>query len=151
MSNLSRSVVTETSYLTLHYRLTVQNGDDIVSTFDENPATLQLGGGQLASFLEACLIGLHEDEQKVFSLSAEQAFGPRNSDMVQRVSRITLDNNSMDGAEYKIGDVVEFASPEGGQFAGVLREVDDESAVFDFNHPLAGQDLQFEVKIIGIM
>tara|TARA_R110001599_G_scaffold64023_3_gene178921 strand:- start:541756 stop:542211 length:456 start_codon:yes stop_codon:yes gene_type:complete len=151
MSNLSRSVVTETSYLTLHYRLAVQNGDDIVSTFDENPATLQLGSNQLASFLEACLIGLHEDEHQVFTLSAEQAFGPRNPDMFQRVSRITLDNNSMDGAEYKIGDVVEFASPEGGQFAGVLREVDDESAVFDFNHPLAGKDLQFEVKIIGIL
>lgn len=151
MTNTSRSVVTETSYLTLHYRLAAQNGDNIVSTFADSPATLQLGGGQLAAFLETCLIGLAEGAHQTFTLSAAQAFGPRNPDMFQRVSRITLDNNSMDGAEYAIGDLVEFAAPDGGQFAGVLREMDDETALFDFNHPLAGQDLQFEVKIIGIL
>lgn len=151
MTNLSRSIVAETSYLTLHYRLSAQSGDDIVSTFADTPATIQLGGGQLASFLEACLVGLDEGAHQVFSLSAEQAFGPRNPELFQRVSRVTLDNNSMDGAEYKIGDLVEFAAPDGGQFAGILRELDEESALFDFNHPLAGQDLQFEVKIIGIL
>lgn len=151
MTNLSRSVVAETSYLTLHYRLAAQEGGDIVSTFADSPATLQLGGGQLAPFLEACLVGLTEGAHQTFTLSAEQAFGPRNPDMFQRVSRITLDNNSMDGVAYAIGDLVEFAAPDGGQFAGVLRELDEESALFDFNHPLAGQDLQFEVKIIGIL
>jgi FKBP-type peptidyl-prolyl cis-trans isomerase SlpA len=151
MSNLSCPIVTANSYLTLHYRLAAQGGDDIVSTFADSPATLQLGGGQLASFLEACLIGLAEGAHQTFSLPAGQAFGPRNPDMFQRVSRITLDNNSMDSAAYRIGDLVEFAAPDGGQFAGVLRELDEESALFDFNHPLAGQDLQFEVKIIGIL
>jgi FKBP-type peptidyl-prolyl cis-trans isomerase SlpA len=67
------------------------------------------------------------------------------------VSRATLKENSQLGEEYSIGDLVEFAAPGGGRFAGVLREIDADGALFDFNHPLAGQPVKFEVKIIGIL
>jgi len=151
MSNLSHSVVTEAAYLTLHYRLASSDGVDMISTFNDNPATLQMGRGQLAPFLEACLIDLEEGSHKIFDLPHEKAFGPRNPDLVRRVSRKTLEENSAFGTEYKIGDLVDFAAPAGGRFAGVLREIDEEGALFDFNHPLAGQPVRFEVKIIGIL
>lgn len=151
MSNLPHPVVTESAYLTLHYRLASQDGEDIVSTFADNPATLQLGQGQLAPFLEQCLLGLEEGVHRIFELPPERAFGPRNPELLQRISRATLDDNSTLGEAYAIGDLVEFAAPGGGQFAGVLRELDGETALFDFNHPLAGQPLQFEVRIIGIL
>jgi FKBP-type peptidyl-prolyl cis-trans isomerase SlpA len=151
MPNSSLPVVTEASYLTLHYRLASQGGEDIVSTFKESPATLQFGMGQLAPFLENCLLGLPEGTHQTFDLPPEQAFGPRNPELIQRVSRATLRQNSQLGEEYRIGDLVEFAAPGGGQFAGVLREIDEQGAIFDFNHPLAGQSLKFEVKIIGIL
>ncbi|MGE5621679.1 MAG: FKBP-type peptidyl-prolyl cis-trans isomerase [Bacillota bacterium] len=151
MSNATVPVVTESAYLTLHYRLAAADGNDIVTTFNDNPATLQLGTGQLAPFLEACLLGLPEGAHRTFELAPEQAFGPRNPDLIQRVSRATLDENSAGGDEYAIGDLIEFSAPSGGRFAGVLRAIDDESALFDFNHPLAGQSVRFEVKIIGIL
>lgn len=151
MSTASSPVVTENAYLTLHYRLASQEGDSIVSTFEENPATLQFGHGQLAPFLEACLLGLTEGDHKVFELPPEQAFGPRNPELLQHISMATLRENSEFGEEYRIGDLVDFAAPGGGRFAGVLRELDGESALFDFNHPLAGQTVKFEVKIIGIL
>lgn len=151
MLNSSLPVVTEASYLTLHYRLASQEGADIVSTFKESPATLQFGMGQLAPFLETCLLGLPEGTHQTFDLSPEQAFGPRNPELIQRVSRATLRQNSPLGEEYRIGDLVDFAAPGGGRFAGVLREMDGQGALFDFNHPLAGQSLKFEVKIIGIL
>ncbi|MES2026289.1 MAG: FKBP-type peptidyl-prolyl cis-trans isomerase [Pseudomonadota bacterium] len=151
MSNLPHPVVTETAYLTLHYRLAAMDGEDIVSTFADNPATLQLGQGQLAPFLEACLIGLEEGVHQTFELPPERAFGPRNPELLQRLSVSVLDQNSVPGDDYSIGDLVKFAAPSGGQFAGVLREIDAETALFDFNHPLAGQSLKFEVKIIGIL
>jgi FKBP-type peptidyl-prolyl cis-trans isomerase SlpA len=150
MANLPRPVVTASAYLTLHYRLSSQDGVDIVSTFDESPATLQLGQGQLAPFLEACLVGLEEDAHRSFDLTPEQAFGPRNPELFQRVSRVTLDENA-DSEGYAVGDLIEFAAPNGGRFAGVLRELDEDGALFDFNHPLAGQPLRFEVRIIGIL
>jgi FKBP-type peptidyl-prolyl cis-trans isomerase SlpA len=151
MSKAIAPVVTEAAYLTLHYRLATVDGDDIVSTFKDNPATLTLGSGQLAPSLEACLLGLPEGAHQTFELPPEQAFGPRNPELIQRVSRATLKENSQLGEEYSIGDLVEFNAPGGGRFAGVLREIDAEGALFDFNHPLAGQPVKFEVKIIGIL
>jgi FKBP-type peptidyl-prolyl cis-trans isomerase SlpA len=151
MSSLPDSVVTEAAYLTLHYRLASADGVDIVSTFQDNPATLQLGTGQLAPFLEACLIGLPDGAHKTFDLPPEQAFGPRNPELIQRVSLATLEENSQTGESYAVGDLVDFAAPGGGRFAGVVREIDADGAWFDFNHPLAGQPLKFEVQIIGIL
>lgn len=151
MSNSPQSVVTEGAFLTLHYRLSSQDGRDIVTTFNDNPATLQLGSGQLVSALEACLIGLPEGAQQIFDLPAGTAFGPRNPELLQRVSLATLREHSDADEEYAIGDVVDFNAPGGGRFAGVLVELGDEDALFDFNHPLAGQPVKFEVRIIGIL
>ncbi|MGV3653165.1 MAG: FKBP-type peptidyl-prolyl cis-trans isomerase, partial [Noviherbaspirillum sp.] len=144
-------VVTEAAYLTLHYRLASMDGRDIVSTFEGTPATLQLGSGQLVPALEACLMGLPEGTHRSFDLPAGAAFGPRNPDLVQRVSRATLAEHSVEGEQYAVGDLVEFAAPGGGRFAGVLLEMRDDDALFDFNHPLAGQPVRFEVKLIGIL
>ncbi|MEO7493965.1 MAG: peptidylprolyl isomerase [Massilia sp.] len=151
MSNASVAVVTDSAYLTLHYRLATADGTDIVTTFGGNPATLMLGQGQLAPFLEACLLGMPEGTRQTFTLAPEQAFGARNPELVQTVSRATLDENSVPGADYKVGDLVDFAAPGGGRFAGVLRELGDTGALFDFNHPLAGQHLQFEVNLISVL
>lgn len=151
MSSSTVPVVNESAYLTLHYRLAGPDGADIITTFNENPATLQLGTGQLAPFLEACLLGLPEGTHRTFELSPEQAFGPRNPDLVQRVSRAALEKNSAVDEQYVVGDLVEFAAPSGGRFAGVVRAIDDDGALFDFNHPLAGKSVQFEVRIIGVL
>jgi FKBP-type peptidyl-prolyl cis-trans isomerase SlpA len=67
------------------------------------------------------------------------------------VSVATLKENSASGEQYVVGDLVDFAAPSGGRFAGVLRSVDEQGYIFDFNHPLAGQTLLFETKIIGIL
>ena len=144
-------VVTKSAYLTLHYRLASVGGTDIVTTFNGNPATLMLGQGQLAPFLEECLLGLPEGTHKTFELTPEQGFGARNQELVQPVTRATLDENSVPGADYKAGDLVDFAAPGGGRFAGILRELKEDYAMFDFNHPLAGQALVFEVKLISVL
>lgn len=149
MANLP--CVTETAYLTLHYRLATLDDTDIVSTFQGTPATLQLGQGQLAAPLEACLMGLEEGAHRIFTLEPEQAFGPRNAELVRWVPRTMLTEHSQEGMEYKIGDLLEFNAPSGGRFAGILRDFNEEQALFDFNHPLAGQSVKFEVKIIAIL
>jgi FKBP-type peptidyl-prolyl cis-trans isomerase SlpA len=151
MSNMQGRAVADSAYLTLHYRLVSESGTDIVSTFGDNPATLQIGSGQLAPFLEQCLIGLPEGAHEIFELPPEQAFGMRSAELIRAVSRATLEENSAKDEEYAVGDLVQFAAPGGGRFAGVLREMNEDGALFDFNHPLAGESLKFEVKIIGIL
>jgi len=140
------------SYLTLHYRLSLADGGaDVVNTFGANPATFQLGVGQMAEALERCLIGLAEGSRAVFDLEPGSAFGARSAELVQRVSRALLEQHGEPGTRYEPGDLVEFAAPEGGRFAGVLKEIDERSALFDFNHPLAGQRVRLEVQILGVL
>lgn len=144
-------VVTPDAYLTLHYRLVSSDGNEIISTFNDSPATLQLGSGQLAPELELALLGLAEGSHTMHELAPEKAFGPRNPDLIQQVSFVTLQENSVFGEKHVIGDLVEFSAPSGGRFAGILRAFNENGALFDFNHPLAGQTVTFEVKIIGIL
>lgn len=151
MSTTTPAVVTESAYLTLHYRLATQDGADLITTFAGNPATLMMGSGQLAPFLETCLLGLPEGTHQTFQLAPAQAFGERNPELVRDVSRATLDENSAPGADYQVGDLVDFAAPGGGRFAGVLRQFGEDAVTFDFNHPLAGQSLQFEVRLISVL
>ena len=151
MSTAQSPVVTQSAYLTLHYRLASMDGTDIVSTFSGTPATLMLGQGQLAPVLEELLLGLPEGTHKTFELEPGVGFGPRNPELVQKVSRATLEENSAPGVEYKVGDLVDFAAPGGGRFAGILRELREDGAIFDFNHPLAGQPLKFEVNLISVL
>ena len=151
MSEKTTLVVNSGAYLTLHYRLATLDGVDIISTFHESPATLLLGQGQLAPFLEQALLGLEDGSHTTQELAPEQAFGMRNPDLVQRVSLKTLRDNSASGEDFKIGDLIDFSAPSGGKFAGVIQELNEDSALFDFNHPLAGQRVLFEVKIIGIL
>jgi FKBP-type peptidyl-prolyl cis-trans isomerase SlpA len=128
-----------------------RSGDDVISTFGDRPATLTLGLGQLAEPLERCLLGLAEGGSASFELAPEQAFGPRNSDLLQRVSRRMLEANGEPGAAYSPGDLLDFAAPDGGRYAGVVKEVDAGGALLDFNHPLAGQPIRFDVHILGVL
>ena len=140
------------SYLTLHYKLSLADGSgDVVNTFGSNPATLQLGVGQMAELLERKLLGLNEGDHQVFELEPEHAFGPRNPELLQRVSRKMLSEHGGADTEYDPGDLVEFPTPDGQRFAGVLKEINEQWALFDFNHPLAGQRVRLEVQILGVL
>ncbi len=145
------------SFLTLHYRLTGPDGADLVNTFAGKPATLALGRGQLTPAIEARLLGLAEGAHEVLALDAGEAFGARNPQLVQRVKLALLHELGDPGARYQVGDVVQFPAPAGGSgyagqaFSGVVREDGGEWLLFDFNHPLAGQAVSFEVQLIGVM
>ena len=140
------------SFLTLHYRLSGPDGADVVSTFGDRPATLSLGSGQLAPAIESLLLGLPDGAHERFELPAGAAYGERNPDLLQRVKRSLLAELGDPDAEYAVGDVVDFPTPDGqARYAGVVREAGDDWLLFDFNHPLAGQPVRFEVQLLGVL
>jgi FKBP-type peptidyl-prolyl cis-trans isomerase SlpA len=140
------------SFLTLHYRLAGPDGGDLINTFNDKPATLSLGTGELAPAMEARLLGLPEGAHQSFELAPGEAFGERNPELLQRVKRALLDELGDPDERYSVGDVVQFPTPNGqGAYAGVVREVDGDVLVFDFNHPLAGRPVTFEVQLIGVL
>ena len=140
------------SFLTLHYRLAGPQGD-IINTFDDKPATLSLGAGVLTPALEQRLLGLAEGSRTVFEIPAGEAFGEHNPDMQQWVARKLLNELGDPMEKYAAGDVVQFPTPDGlSSYAGTVLEVAADGAVlFDFNHPLAGQPVRFEVQLIGVL
>lgn len=142
------------SHVTLHYRLAVlQSGAEreVISTLDGRPATLAIGGGQIARPLEERLIGLREGESAGFDLSPAQAFGERNPDLLQALSRAVFDAGAGPDANYAAGDVIELNLPDRGRLTGVLKSLDEERVLVDFNHPLAGLPLRFSVQVIGVL
>jgi FKBP-type peptidyl-prolyl cis-trans isomerase SlpA len=147
------------SFLTLHYRLAGPGGD-IINTFKDKPATLTLGTGELSPAVEKRLVGLEEGAHATFELPAGEAFGERNPEMVQWVARRLLNEMGEPGEEYEVGEVVQFPTPDGlGQYAGSVQRVgkdgdgdgQSDAVLFDFNHPLAGQPVTFEVQVIGVL
>jgi FKBP-type peptidyl-prolyl cis-trans isomerase SlpA len=140
------------SFLTLHYRLTGPDGANVINTFGDQPATLSLGTGELAPAMEARLLGLAEGTRTAFELAAGEAFGERNPELLQRVKRSLLNELGDPDEQYHVGDVVQFPTPDGqGAYAGVVRDVTGDSLLFDFNHPLAGRPVTFEVHLIGVL
>jgi FKBP-type peptidyl-prolyl cis-trans isomerase SlpA len=143
--------VEASSFLTLHYRLSGPQGD-IINTFADKPATLSLGTGELSPAVEQRLLGLEEGTRTLFDLPAGQAFGDRNPEMVQWVAKKLLAQHGDPLEKYNVGDVVQFPAPSGeGTYAGAVREVQADKVLFDFNHPLAGQPVTFEVHVIGVL
>ena len=146
------STVAPGSFLTLHYRLSGPQGD-VIDTFGGPPATLSLGAGELSPALEQRLIGLEEGARARFDLPAGAVFGERNPDMVQWLARKDLDELGDPAERYAVGEVVRLPTPDGrGEFAAVVQAVRADGALrLDFNHPLAGQPVTFEVQVIGVL
>jgi FKBP-type peptidyl-prolyl cis-trans isomerase SlpA len=144
---LDAAVVRPDSYLTLRYRVVLPDGSEAVSTFGMNPATLSLGAGQLAETLEHCLIGMRAGQRQAFTLEPEAAFGLRNPELIRRVSLSALPRE----IDEEVGSRIAFTDASGAEFAGTLLEKNQEDALFDFNHPLAGLTIVFEAEILAVM
>lgn len=147
--------VREDSFLTLHYRIVIQSGPGagsvFIDTFDGRPGTLQMGVGQWAPGMEQALLGKLEGDCFSIELTADQAYGDRNPELVQRVSKQMLEQHAGEDAGFEPGDMVSFTAPNGGQYSGVFKEMDQTGALFDFNHPLAGRALRIDVDLLGVI
>lgn len=139
----------------MHYRIELTSGPAagavFVDTFLGRPATLQMGVGQWAPGVEGALLGHAEGEHFTVALAAAEAYGARNPELIQRVSRAAMLSSAPPDTEFEPGDLVEFVAPNGGRYSGVLKELGDTSGLFDFNHPLTGADLLVEIEILGVM
>jgi FKBP-type peptidyl-prolyl cis-trans isomerase SlpA len=140
-------VVLADSLVTLHYRIALPDGTELISTFDASPATLKLGCGELAPTLERCLLGLAVGRREVFDLEPEHGFGLRHPQLVERMKRADLPAD----AELEAMAVIEFAAPDGSKYTGLVRELTPDTVLIDFNHPLAGKSIRFEVQVVGIL
>ncbi len=133
--------------VTLHFALKLENGDIIDSTFDKAPATFTIGDGSLLPGFERKLFGLRKGSREQFHLLPEDAFGQPNPNNVQRFKRDQFDP----ALELHKGLVISFADASKAELPGVVSEFDAQHVVVDFNHPLAGKTIMFDVEIVEVV
>lgn len=132
--------------ITLHFALQLDNGDMVDSNFERDPAIFTVGDGNLLPGFEKALFGMLEGEHKTLVIKPEDGFGQRNPNNIQEIARSQFSPD----LELSEGLMLSFADAQKTELPGVVQSYDDDVVVVDFNHPLAGRDILFEVAIIKI-
>lgn len=143
---MSIGIIAPGSQISMHFALRLDGGDVVDSTFDATPARFTLGDGNLLPGFEEFLLGLTTGDHKTFSIPPEKAFGQPNPQNVQEMKRSTFPVDM----PVAPGLMVSFADAQGAELPGVISRVDGDWVTVDFNHPLAGKTLQFEVQILEV-
>ncbi len=140
-------VITKTTQVLMHFSIVLADGSAAESTKVHNkPAKFTMGDGSLTPSFEACLLGLKAGDNKSFKLEPEDAFGLPNPDNIHHIERSKFSSD----APAEVGAIIAFSNPDGSQLPGIVREVTGDSVTVDFNHPLAGQVVTFEVEILEL-
>ncbi len=138
-------LITSKARVTLHFAIKLQDGTEIDSNFEKQPASFSMGDGSLLPNFEEKLLGLTAGDEASFAMSAEEGFGEHRQENIQTFPRSQLANYDL-----KPGLVISFADAARAELPGMVKELNEDTVVIDFNHPLAGRDLQFDVAIVNV-
>jgi FKBP-type peptidyl-prolyl cis-trans isomerase SlpA len=132
----------------LHFALRLADTGELVdSTFEKKPAKLVIGDGNLPDAFEAVIFGMKAGDKKVERIEPKDGFGQHNPSNVQRIPKDQFDPS----VELSEGLVLSFRDKATSELPGVVATIDDTMVTVDFNHPLAGRDLEFEVEILSVI
>ena len=129
--------------VTLHYRISCQ-GDEVISTFEHEPETFALGSGDMEPRLESLLLDLEAGRHLVVEMDPGEGFGDRDEALIHDLSR-----GDFIGMDLQVGHGIEFNLPNGQRMMGSVLAVSENEVKVDFNHPLAGLPVTFEVQILA--
>jgi len=141
----------------------VKNGDKIkveyTGTFDEgkvfdssehdghsHPLEFEVGKGMVIKGFDKAVVGMEKNEEKEIKLKSEEAYGARNEQLIQKIPRDKLPKDQ----EPKEGMMLGMQTADGRTAQAMIKEVDDKEITIDMNHPLAGKNLNFKIKVVGI-
>jgi FKBP-type peptidyl-prolyl cis-trans isomerase SlpA len=131
----------------MHYALRLADGTLADSSFDDEPVSFVVGDGALDKGLELALIGLRAGDRQVLTLMPGQAFGVRDEAALQWVGRDRFPADM----QLEKGQIIGFSGEQGAaDVAGAVIEIEEDRVRVDFNHPLAGREIVFEVEILSV-
>jgi peptidylprolyl isomerase len=133
-------------FVKVDYTGKLDNGDTFDSSRNSQPIEVEVGAGGVIKGFEDALMGMAQKERKTFTLSPEEAYGHRKENLEQSFMRSELP----EGFEPKVGQVLALRNPQGGQMPATVKHTDDEKVTVDLNHPLAGENLTFEIEVLEI-
>lgn len=142
---MTETRINHDTQVTLHFTLKLPGGEAIDSTKDKGPATFKVGDGSLLPGFEQSLFGLKAGDKRSFQIEPERGFGPGNPQNVQSVPR-----DQFVEMELETGLMVIFRDAAGGEMPGMVKTIHDTTVDVDFNHPLAGKTVTFDVEILEV-
>ena len=148
MSNkTNNTAVNAGDNVSVHYKGTFSDGSVFDSSYDRGtPINFTIGTGNMIEGFESNILGMTSGQKKKFTLAPDQAYGPHDDQAVQTVPK----NNFPENFNFTPGSMVTGSNPAGGTVNATILSENTDSIVLDFNHPMAGKDLTFEVEVMEI-
>ena len=135
--------VSEGTRVYLNFSVSLEDGSEVDTNFGGDPVDFVIGDGSLLPGFERRLFGMSAGERQMCTVLPEDAFGQPNDNNVQYLPRDQFD----DDMELEIGLVFSFADASGGELPGMIISYDKEEVTVDFNHPLSGRTIMFDVLV----
>jgi FKBP-type peptidyl-prolyl cis-trans isomerase SlpA len=135
--------VSEGTRVYVNFSVSLEDGSEVDSNFGGEPVAFVVGDGSLLPGFERLLFGMSAGQRRMFTVAPEEGFGQPNDNNVQHLPRSQFTGDS----ELEIGLVFSFADASGGELPGLIVAFDDDEVIIDFNHPLAGRNILFDVLV----
>jgi len=133
-------------FVSVEYTGTLDNGDEFDSSKGRMPLEVQIGAGNVIPGFESALLGMAVNESKTFTLPPEEAYGERDDSRVYDFPKAEIPQ----GMDPEVDQILALTTKDGQQIPARVDRIEDETVVFDLNHPLAGQALTFAIEVVGI-
>jgi peptidylprolyl isomerase len=130
----------------IHYTGRLDDGTIFDSSKEREPLEFTMGSGDIIKGFEDAVRGMTVGELKTIRITSGEAYGPYRDDLVMSINKTQLPSD----IEAKQGAVLSLRHPNGGKIDAVIAEVTADSVTLDANHPLAGEDLTFELELVAI-
>ena len=134
--------ISEGTRVYLNFSVSLEDGSEVDSNFGGEPVAFVVGDGSLLPGFERLLFGMSAGQRQLFQVAPEDGFGQPHANNVQYLPRAQFEDD-----ELEIGLMYSFADAGGGELPGLIVGFDDEEVTIDFNHPLAGRNILFDVLV----
>ena len=131
----------------VHYHGKLTNGETFDSSAGRDPLEFEVGSGMVIKGFDDGVTGMNVGEKKTINIPVDQAYGPRNNDMLIEMPKDRFPQDM----ELEIGMPLMMSDGEGHQHQVVVSEIKDDVVILDANHPLAGQELVFDLELVEIV
>lgn len=145
MGNLDHTV-RPGSRVSLHFTIALEDGTIADSTQDNDPVEFTVGDGTLASGLEFAIYGMRPGEHQSLRIDPREGFGFRDPERIHTIERKEFPSEM----QLEPGYIVAFTTPGGEEVPGTILEINESLVTVDFNHPLAGHEIIFEVEVLSV-
>ncbi|MHB9038611.1 MAG: FKBP-type peptidyl-prolyl cis-trans isomerase [Armatimonadota bacterium] len=130
----------------VEYTGKLKDGSVFDTSANREPLEFTIGGGQIIPDFEDAVVGMNPGDSKTIDVPAERAYGPRHEDMVLAIDRAQFPED----INPEVGEQLEIRQPDGRAAVVTVTEVSDKDVILDANHPLAGEDLTFDIQLVAV-